>query len=349
MKNFFYEIDHFHPNFDESVPNRSRGGGGGPVGGWDCPVKADFGQSNFGQSHLGQSIFGQSIFRVVFVVLFVFLLVYVVVCCVCCCVVGGCCCRLLLWLLLSFVWLFGPPCAGHPSAGPPLPKEREKGRKWGAGDGKKKSAKFWAPHPLGLHLRGSTFFWVLAPPWGPTNTPDPKTDWPKLDWPKLDWPKFGLAKLGPAKTTMAKNGIGQSRSPGDCPNPQQPQHTQHITTATTPTTPTTNKQPQQHTTLAKYGFFSIIIFCDDTAERKKGHHHGNLTSRCGKTRLPDHVICRWCRTTCPHATTPLEERYGKRTCGGASKNRTPPKEPRLFGSGPHDFWFAAHLSLGQQA
>ena len=22
MKNFFDEIDHFHPNFDESVPNR---------------------------------------------------------------------------------------------------------------------------------------------------------------------------------------------------------------------------------------------------------------------------------------------------------------------------------------
>ena len=60
--------------------------------------------------------------------------------------------------------------------------------KMGAGEWKK-SAEFWAPHPLGphpsggLHLRGPTL-------WGPTMWP--KLDWPKLvksGWTKRDWPK----------------------------------------------------------------------------------------------------------------------------------------------------------------
>ena len=51
----------------------------------------------------------------------------------------------------------------------------------------------------------------------------------------------------------------------------------------------------------------------------------------------------------PATATGLEERHGKRTSGGASKERTPQEEPRMFGSGPHDLRLTAHLGLGQLA
>ena len=122
------------------------------------------------------------------------------------------------------------------------PRERDKKNEMGAEEGKKKSAKLWAPPPFGAPPFGAPLFLGLPPslprphpqpppPRGPTMThtrsknglaqiglaeigfgqnwfwpklAGPKPRWPKMDWPRLvDWPK--LVKSGWPKQNWPKS------------------------------------------------------------------------------------------------------------------------------------------------
>ena len=97
-----------------------------------------------------------------------------------------------------------------------------------------------------------------------------------------------------------------------------------------------------------------LFFCDDAAERKD-----HITGR-RKMSTPERKVRkkRASQTTSSvdgvGPSAPMPPRRSRRDMANARAEEQARREPhwrspRLFGSGPHDFWLTAHLGLGQQA